>query len=173
MTLQTVDLDRDTKTLLDAAAFYRARGTAWDIVAERLELLPAELNELLRQHKLRYEHYASWHQKDMEMERHHAELARLRRELRDADSIAKKLDAAARLQAEVMRREAASVRKELDSVRKQIAVARAAERAARKGIAQRQPARGAPLRPTPRENIAQRSGSKILPRMNRDIALLK
>ena len=131
-----VKLDRETETLLDAAGFYRARGTPWNIVAERLELTEYELLALRRRHRARYEHYAAWHRNDLKWERHHAELARLRREFREADTTAKMLDAAARLQAETMRRDAAIVRKQLDEVRQKINAARAEERTANRELRQ-------------------------------------
>ncbi len=128
------DLDRETETLLDAAGFYRARETPWDIVAKRLELSERELFALLRRNRTRYQIYADWHCNDLAAEYHHREFARLRRAFREADTTAKKLDAAGRLQAEAMRRDHARVRHQLNYVKLQIRLAREEERAANRAL---------------------------------------
>ncbi|HSQ54935.1 MAG TPA: hypothetical protein VLM40_04245 [Gemmata sp.] len=140
----------DEKSILASVAEYRAAGSRWSIIAWRMEMPVAAIRELVLRDRPAFRRRVQWVIRDRRMEEEAKELARLRRNLKEALTQTEERVAAEKLMTFVMRLQRAIWREDLRRLKRRLIRKRDAAR-----VAQRDKENPCPLRPAVRMPVVQ------------------
>ena len=102
--------------MLASAAYYRACGASWNVVASHFEMPLAEVMAFIHAAGPRFERMVEFQKKDLEFERRARHRSELRRALSDADSISSKCAAARAIMTYWAKEERAWIKQQLADV---------------------------------------------------------